>query len=235
MKYFNFSNKSIITRSRFHGLTTQEGEQIASYIRTLRVPNPGRPWNPPYQPGPGSDKKPISEWAAGAGLPWVLDNDARALPFLLDAHRQQLGSTVDVFESSADFRGLVGQIHSDVFRPDGNLNPREIPIALELPHWSQWLPRIHPKDAWGSAFVRSGFAAMYEGAPEDEKSAGHNISMRRLLAATETSARNIRTVGPAFDRWSHARWKFLGRYIHANTVWSTELADKVILLSYGNC
>jgi hypothetical protein len=43
LKYFNFSNNSIITRSRFHGLTTLQGEQIAAYIRSLRFPNPGRP------------------------------------------------------------------------------------------------------------------------------------------------------------------------------------------------
>jgi hypothetical protein len=227
LKYFNFSNTSIIARSRFHGLTAQQGEQIATYIRSLRIPNPGRPWNPPYQPGPGSDKKPISEWSAGAGLAWVLNNDAKALPFLLDVQRQQSSSTADLLEDRTDSRNLVGQINSDVFRPDGNLNPREIPIALELPDWSQWLPRIHPRDAWGSAFARSDFAAMYEGAPTAKKNAGHNISMRDLLAATETTSGNNRLVGPAFDRWSKARRRFLGQYVHANTVWSTELADKV--------
>ena len=70
LKYFNFSNGSIVARSRFHGLTTLQGEQIASFIRSLPFPNPGRPWNPPYQPGPGLDKQPISNWAAGAGLSW---------------------------------------------------------------------------------------------------------------------------------------------------------------------
>jgi hypothetical protein len=197
LKYFNFSNTSIITRSRFHGPTTQQGEQIASYIRSLRVPNPGRPWNPPYQPGPGLDEKPTSEWAAGAGLAWVLEDDTKELPFLLDVHRRQFGSTADVLKGGADTRTLVGQINSDVFRPDGNLNPREIPIALELPDWSQWLPRVHPKDAWGSAFARSHFAAMYEGSPTAKKNAAHAISMRKLLAATESSSANIRRVGPA--------------------------------------
>jgi len=47
LKYFNYSNHSIVTRSRFHGLSTLQGEQIASYIRSLSSPNPGRPWNPP--------------------------------------------------------------------------------------------------------------------------------------------------------------------------------------------
>jgi hypothetical protein len=73
LKYFNFSNGSIVARSNFHGLSTQQGEQIASYIRSLPLPNPGRPWNPPYQPGPGLDEQAISSWAAGAGLGWVLE------------------------------------------------------------------------------------------------------------------------------------------------------------------
>src|SRR5215471_3436915 len=82
LKYFCFSNASIIARSRFHGLSEQEGKQIASYIRSLDVPSPGRPWNPPYQPGPGLDSKPAANWAAGAGLEWVLENDTAALEFL---------------------------------------------------------------------------------------------------------------------------------------------------------
>ena len=40
LKYFNFSNVSIIARSRFHGLTTEQGEEIASYIRSLPLPIP---------------------------------------------------------------------------------------------------------------------------------------------------------------------------------------------------
>jgi len=42
LKYFNFSNGSIVDRSRFHGLSTLQGEQIASYIRThLTSPDRG--------------------------------------------------------------------------------------------------------------------------------------------------------------------------------------------------
>jgi hypothetical protein len=47
LKYFNYSNKSIHERSVFHGLTAQQGDQIASYIRSLNLPNPGRSWTPP--------------------------------------------------------------------------------------------------------------------------------------------------------------------------------------------
>ena len=37
LKYFNYSNNSIQARSVFHGLTAQQGNQIASYIRSLNV------------------------------------------------------------------------------------------------------------------------------------------------------------------------------------------------------
>jgi hypothetical protein len=37
LKYFNYSNGSITTRSRFHGLSQLEGEQIASSIRSSSV------------------------------------------------------------------------------------------------------------------------------------------------------------------------------------------------------
>jgi len=39
LKYFGFSNGSIIARSRFHGLSDLQGRQIASYIRSLPVPS----------------------------------------------------------------------------------------------------------------------------------------------------------------------------------------------------
>lgn len=68
LKYFNYSNLSIVVRSQFHGLSQRQDEQIASYIRSLDLPHPGRPWNPPYQPGPGMQTRAAAELAAGAGL-----------------------------------------------------------------------------------------------------------------------------------------------------------------------
>ena len=54
LKYFNYSNHSIVERAKFYGLSEHEGKKIASYIRALSFDAPagGRPWNPPYQPGP---------------------------------------------------------------------------------------------------------------------------------------------------------------------------------------
>ena len=48
LKYFNYSNLSIVERSIYHGLTRAQGERIASYIRNLSSPAPAagrwRPW-----------------------------------------------------------------------------------------------------------------------------------------------------------------------------------------------
>jgi hypothetical protein len=229
LKYFNFSNGSIVARSRFHGLSTLEGEQIASYIRSLSFPNPGRPWSPPYQPGPGLDEQPISSWAAGAGLAWVLDQDTDALPYLLRQHGAQMSrASSSPPASTSRLQDLVGQITPDIFRPDGNLNPRQIPIALQLPDWSEWLPRVHPKDAWGPAFTRSTLAELYGGdTTAERKSKTGTKSLRTLLEAAQTTDHNIRPVLAAFAQWSQARRVFFRPFSKARTVWSPELTNKV--------
>ncbi len=138
LKYFNYSNNSIRARSVFHGLTEAQGDQIASYIRSLNVPSPGRPWNPPYQPGPGLDSKPVAEWSAGAGLDWVLEKDSDMLPY--------------IFPPSGKPTQLI--------LADANLNGREIPVAMQLPDWNHWLPTIHPMDAF-STFPGSVLEVVY--------------------------------------------------------------------------
>lgn len=198
LKYFNYSNASIVARSRFHGLSALQGEQIASYIRMLPVPNPGRPWNPPYQPGPGLDAQPVSHWAAGAGLSWAMASDNASLPYLFGQNP------------------LPQSITPETFRPDGDLNPREIPISLQLPDWNHWLPRVHPLDAWGPDFVSS-----------DLNTSGAGL---RTLLGSPQLARLISTgeILNLFDRWSKAQRKFLARYEpHEVTGWSPELTNKV--------
>lgn len=228
LKYFNFSNASIVARSRFHGLTTLQGEQIASFIRSLQLPSPGRPWNPPYQPGLGLDEQPISNWAAGAGLSWVLDEDANGLKYLLVPPGKHFDATSYAPADASDLHQMVAQITPMIFRPDSNLNVREIPIAMQLPDWSQWLPRIHPKDAWGADFADSNFATMYDGgASSRESRLRPKTSLRALLTAAQTSDSDLRFVAPAFARWSRARRAFLGRFVKKRTVWSTELTNKV--------
>lgn len=123
----NYSKYAIIERSMYHGLSQLQGEQIASYIRAglPSVANPGRPWNPPYQPGPGLNAKPISSWAAGAGIQWVLDCDNDTIPYLFPN---------GINEAAIDAGGYVDN--------------HDIPVFLPLPDWNEWLLKIHPADAW---------------------------------------------------------------------------------------
>jgi hypothetical protein len=133
LKYYAYSNLSIVERAKFHGLTETEGKQIAAYIRSNPSPALGRPWNPPYQPGPGTDAKPVENWAAGAGVDWVLAKDADSLPYLFP---NGIGNPADV-------------------SADNNRSAREIPVAMQFPDWNHWLPRIHPLDAWGELLWNS--------------------------------------------------------------------------------
>jgi cytochrome c553 len=197
LKYFSYSNISIIARSRFHGLSEQEGRQIASYIRSLPVPSPGRPWNPPYQPGPGLDRQPVANWAAGAGLAAVLDDDNGTLPFLLAAD---------------------APLH-----PDGNLNVREIPIAFQLPDWNHWLPQIHPLDAWGVAFEKSEFAAWYDSGAAPSRSSLRGLLAASDAGAFISSGRIV----TAFDKWRDARRALLRPAVEGKSVdWTPALSVK---------
>lgn len=226
LKYFNFSNGSIIARARFHGLSLREGQQIASYIRSLSVPNPGRPWNPPYQPGPGLDAQPVSHWAAGAGLEWVLDHDENTLGFIF---------TQDHGVSPARAKDLSGRevaslITPATFRPDGNLNPREIPISLQLPDWNHWLPRVHPLDAWGSDFIDSDFWQTYQGIDREKDGTGlETKTPRALLTSAGVNRRNANAdITRLFERWSLQRAKLLKKPLAALSLRaSPELTAKI--------
>ncbi len=134
LAYFNFSNHSIIERSYFHGLSRNDGKQIAAYIRNLGIPvvPQARPWNPPYQPGPDLDVKGAYEWAAGAGLDAILDNDNDMEPYLFPN-----GTSMTAVRNVTD--------------RFGTLNMRELPISIPMPDWNQWLPLVHPDDAFNTS------------------------------------------------------------------------------------
>ena len=145
--YYGYSNQSIVARSEFHGLSRTEAEQIASYVRSLQNSDPsfayeppGRPWNPPFQPGPGLDSKPAHEWAAGAGLEWVLETDAETLDHLSGTDKDGNPTT-----------DLVALTH-----PNATLNMRETPLAIQFPDWNEWLPDVHPADAIAAMGVGDG-------------------------------------------------------------------------------
>ncbi len=142
LKFFNYSNRSIAGRAVFHGLTQQQGDQIASFIRSLSFENPGRPWNPPYQPGPGTDAKPVDVWAAGAGIDAVLDDDA-------DTRNYLPGQGLDAAQIREGAR----------FK---HVNVREIPVAFQLPDWNNWLPHVHPLDSdIGNTFTSTNLFQTY--------------------------------------------------------------------------
>lgn len=134
LKFFNFSNESIVERAKFHSLTQVEGEQIASYIRNINIPvvKQARPWNPTYQPGVGMDSKPAYEWAAGAGVDAILDKDSDMAPYLFPRGN-----------SLTEVRAVVDRYRT--------LNFRELPVSIPMPEWNQWLPLIHPDDAFNTA------------------------------------------------------------------------------------
>ena len=235
LKYFSFSNASIIARSRFHGLSELQGQQIASYIRSLPGPSPGRPWNPPYQPGPGLDSQPAVNWAAGAGLAWVLDNDGDTLPFIFGSKTDRPGlARPGAFGPEEELITLVPRITRETFRPDGNLDVREIPISFQLPDWNHWLPQVHPLDAWGPAFQRSEFFELYgaDGEPQTRgvrKSSGAaKISLRNALASPDVGALiSSGRIVSYFDRWREARRVFLKPYVESKSVtWTPDLGVK---------
>ncbi len=147
LQYFAYSNLSIISRAVFHGLTLQDGDDIAAYIRENPAPRYGRPWNPPYQPAPGIDSRAdaAARWAAGAGLDAVLESE-----------RQDALDQLFPRASGSDGRRTVADILS-VLRaddlPQRTINLRETSVALQLPDWNSWLPEVHPRDLWGPLFM----------------------------------------------------------------------------------
>jgi hypothetical protein len=140
LQYFNYSNNAVVQRSKFHGLTEAQGLQIVAYLRYSQqdVPHVAQaaPWNPPYQPGPGLDSKPITEWAAGAGLEAVLQTPAQAMKALFGKPQDDTPLNL----SQADVDGVMDA--------NATLNAREVAMPLQYPDWNAYLPTMHPLDVW---------------------------------------------------------------------------------------
>jgi hypothetical protein len=134
LEIFSYSNESIVERSKFHMLTEDEGKKIASYIRSLSSTKPnvgrwGRPWNPPYQPGPKVATMPIRQWAAGAGLDAVLDEDKDMVPYMFP-------------------NGVSQEEVYKHFDSEKSVDRTILPLAIQFPDWKHWLPMVHPMDAY---------------------------------------------------------------------------------------
>jgi hypothetical protein len=126
----------------------------------------------------------------------------------------------------------VPAITKNTFRPDGNLNPREIPIALQLPDWNHWLPRVHPLDAWGPAFESSEFSDLYglteSATTANRKTTRRKDSLRGMLASPDLSAFiSSGRIVSSFEKWRNARRAFLKPYVERETAsWTPELGTK---------
>jgi cytochrome c553 len=191
LQYFNYSNNAIVQRSRFHGLSETQGRQIAAYIRYEQRDVPyaekGRPWNPPYQPGPGLDCSGIgceTQWAAGAGLDAVLETPAESLKALFG---KPLNAALNLSQADVD----------RVMDVSATMNAREMQVPLQYPDWNAWLPSIHPSDVWPAA---ANAAANFEvGAQWPNGKLNPNGKYKALLSWFE-SHRNPNGV---HGDWSH--------------------------------
>ncbi len=173
LKYFNYSDWSITQRAQFHGLNQNQGRQIAAYIRSHKsevVPQ-ARPWNPPYQPGPGLDINEVYKWSAGAGLRAVLTNDADMMPYLFP----------NTGKTAAD---TTKHNLSKIIDPKLTLNVREIPLALQLPDWNAWLPEVHPMDVWGDKLTSSKTYAPIRAYNETRTTLQNGVNVDNGLIAT---------------------------------------------------
>ena len=191
LQYFNYSDKSIVQRGLFHRLTSDEANKVLAYVRA----NEGKaahvaqaaPWNPPYQPGPGMDSKPITQWAAGAGLDMVLDTPQQTLNALLGAN--PYGPKVTATQASVD-KFMDGK---------ATMNTREIAVALQLPDWNAWLPAISPEDVWPDGGAQGSFnkGAVFNG-NGNTRTYDPKGAMQRL----DDKLNNLRG-GRAWGDWAH--------------------------------
>jgi hypothetical protein len=190
LELFSYSNLSIIERSKFHDLTEEEGKLIATYIRSLSEEDPtsgsigryGRPWNPPYQPGPQLAGKPIEQWAAGAGLDAVLEEDADMFPYLFP-------------------NGVSQEELNKVFDSDATSDRTEIPVALQFPDWKHWLPVVHPMDTYTKDDYWNDTSKKYdpkEGYKKFRQYILDNLSTYQQQNITAQQARDLMKANSAF-------------------------------------
>ncbi len=74
-------------------------------------------------------KRPVWQWAAGAGLDAVLETDAQMLPDMFGANPTK--QSVDAY-----------------FDSDQMWDTSTQRVSIQLPDWKRWLPLVHPLDAF---------------------------------------------------------------------------------------
>ena len=230
MKYFNYSNESLVVRARHHGLSEKQGKHIAAYIRSYQLDTPdgetykapGRPWNPPYQPGPRlaaagtkaegkhPDKAPGVFWSSGAGLEWVADSERQVLPYVFP------DGTAN--HDAGPFEEPPGiEITRREIDPDGpRMNLREIPLSIQLPDWNYWLPIIHPKDAYGMEYWKdsTGYGSIEsDDGRQNYLDARKNIPKHREQGQSKRNLRKVRRAVGAAGRAGTDTFRRTGRDI----------------------
>lgn len=200
LKRMGFSNQSIIVRSMFHGLSEQQGKDIAAYVRANTGTTVGRPYNPPFQPCPAADTVDARDWPFACSYKDIL-------PYDIGMWEGLFGSDG---VSAADFAPNLSD--SRAWR-----NQR---IHLPLIDWSQWLPAIHPMDSYGRAefsgvagypyWPTSGIKVAY-----DELRSAYTGKCPTPTCANENDA----TGNPGAVNYYKERWSKLGG--RALTVYKT--------------
>ena len=100
---FDYSTNSVKARSKWHGATDVEASDIDAFLKAQKVytetgaeyTKRGKPWFPPYQPGPGMSKGVALDWLIGTGIEGV-EQDYDELKY---AFAGADGLTRDDFES----------------------------------------------------------------------------------------------------------------------------------------
>jgi hypothetical protein len=141
------------------------------------------------------DQKPVAQWSAGAGLKWVLKRDEDSLPYLFPNGITPAAATMDT-----------------------DLPNRNIPIALPLPNWNQWLPHAHPRDAWAlGEFDASDFLRAYQ-----------NIRSH-LTGSSRDTYMNSKSLMYDYGDWDLARMAFLNpkTFPLNQQPWSPEYSRKI--------
>ncbi|MDQ7041883.1 MAG: T9SS C-terminal target domain-containing protein, partial [Rhodothermus sp.] len=140
-----------------------------AYIRSIDLKLPpgetvascgGRPWDPPYQPGPGLSKRPVECWAAGAGIDWVLAEDRDMLPYLAPdaATRTALEALQGVPPSPEHFMARADLSVANLVRHfdlKKSLPLSDIPVPYQMPDIFEWWPDVYPGDYFGDEVFHS--------------------------------------------------------------------------------
>jgi hypothetical protein len=134
LKYLNFSPSAIVHRSMMHGLTYQQGLDIAAYINSISITPPAiaRPWNPPMGSCPGQEARGAFAWLAGCGL------DGSYVTYDQDLGEYMAGCINGL---SCNFSVWNAQT--------GDLGWRDQPQWIPHSDWlHDYMPQIHPADAY---------------------------------------------------------------------------------------